>query len=54
MSENKSDAEKLMTAAAKATKSEDAMRFSQAACNVANTLSILQHVKEREAAGKKP
>jgi hypothetical protein len=38
----------LIAKAAQAEKSDDAMRFSQAACNAANTLAQLGHI-EREA-----
>jgi len=34
----KTDVDKLIYKAAKAAKSEDAMRYSQAACNAANAL----------------
>ncbi|MCO5071132.1 MAG: hypothetical protein M9944_08000 [Rhizobiaceae bacterium] len=43
MTERVKDVEKLITKAATAQKSDDAMRFSQAACNAANALLALQH-----------
>jgi hypothetical protein len=37
--------EELVKKAAVADKSEDAMRFSQAACNAANAWAMLEHTK---------
>jgi hypothetical protein len=42
---NKENVEQLITKAAKAEKSEDAMRFSQAACNAANAMCALRHAE---------
>ncbi len=47
----KTEVEKLIEKAAKADKSEDAMRFSQAACNAANALCSVRTaatIKERD------
>lgn len=41
MSDQKKEIESLITKAAEATKSEDALRFSQAALNAANALCSL-------------
>jgi hypothetical protein len=41
--------EALIEAAAKAEKSEDAMRFSQAACNAANAMCALASEKTIKA-----
>lgn len=38
------EVEQLIDKAAAASKSEDALRFSQAACNAANAMSVVQHV----------
>lgn len=35
----------LIQKAAEAEKSEDAMRFSQAACNAANALAVLDNIQ---------
>ena len=43
MSEN--EVKELITKAAKAEKSEDAIRFSQAACNAANAMCALASEK---------
>jgi hypothetical protein len=40
--------ELLIDKAAKAEKSEDALRFSQAACNAANALCSLKSVRPKE------
>jgi len=40
--------ENLVKKAAEAEKSDDAMRFSQAACNAGNALATLDHVKRNE------
>lgn len=37
--------ETLIEKASKADKSEDAMRFSQAACNAANALCAMKHAQ---------
>lgn len=47
MNENEKAVDSLIQKAAKAEKSEDAMRFSQAACNAANAMCGLR------GAGKK-
>ena len=47
---SKENVEALNKKAADAEKSEDAMRFSQAACNVANAMCA---VKSSETIGKK-
>ena len=39
--------ETLIKKAASAEKSEDAMRFSQAACNAANALIVVHHSKDK-------
>jgi len=41
------EVEQLVGKAADATKSEDAMRFSQAACNAANALSVLDKLEDK-------
>jgi hypothetical protein len=41
MTDKKKEVEQLIDKAAKAEKSEDALRFSQAACNAANALCAL-------------
>jgi hypothetical protein len=45
------EVKEMITKAAKAEKSDDALRFSQAACNAANALGVLGHEK-RSAAQK--
>ena len=40
--------EGLVSKAAKAEKSEDAMRFSQAACNSANTMAVLDNIQRNK------
>jgi uncharacterized protein involved in propanediol utilization len=42
MSDKTKEVEELIDKAAKATKSEDALRFSQAACNSANAMCSLK------------
>ena len=42
MNESKTQVEALVAKAAAADKSEDAMRFAQAACNAANALCALR------------
>jgi hypothetical protein len=44
---NKENVEQLITKAAKAEKSEDAMRFSQAACNAANAICALRNAESQ-------
>lgn len=44
--DSKTNVEKLIDKAAEAEKSEDAMRFSQAACNAANALCAQAAVKK--------
>lgn len=45
---NKTDkVEELIDKAAKADKSEDALRFSQAACNAANAMCSLKNAKDK-------
>ena len=41
--DTKNEVEKLISKAAKAEKSEDAMRFSQAACNAASAMCALKN-----------
>lgn len=41
--------EALITKAAKAEKSDDALKFSQAACNAANALRVMTDTKNVEA-----
>lgn len=48
MSEMRKEVEALITKAAKAEKSEDAMRFSQAASNAANALCAIKTAERRE------
>lgn len=43
---SKENVESLSKKAAEADKSEDAMRFSQAACNVANAMCALESSKK--------
>ena len=45
MDELKSYVEELVKKASKADKSEDAMRFSQSACNVCNVMAVLDNIK---------
>ena len=45
MTEMTKHVEELVSKAAKAGTSEDAMRFSQAACNAANAMSALDNMK---------
>lgn len=45
MSDTKKQVESLIDKAAKAPRSEDAMRLSQAALNAANAMSVLRDVK---------
>lgn len=40
--------EKLIEKGSKAEKSEDAMRFAQAACNAANAVAVLDNIKKKE------
>ena len=40
--------EELLDKAVKADKSEDAMRFSQAACNVANAMCALKAAEKKD------
>lgn len=51
MTEIAKNIESLIAKAAKADKSDDAMRFSQAATNAANALMCLESLK-RETAGE--
>lgn len=46
MSEMTKQIEELIAKAASAVKSDDAMRFSQAACNAANALATLYHTNQ--------
>lgn len=39
------EVKEMITKAAKAHKSEDALRFSQAACNAANAMCVLANAK---------
>ena len=45
MSNSKTEVKELITKAVKAEKSDDALKFSQAACNAANALCALDQVK---------
>jgi hypothetical protein len=47
-----SEVEALIDKASKASKSEDAIRFSQAACNSANALVALAHWRKLSTEGK--
>jgi hypothetical protein len=47
-SDKAKDVETLIDKAAKAEKSEDAMRFSQAACNVANAMCAVKAATAKE------
>jgi len=44
MADMKTHIETLARKASESEKSDDAMRFSQAACNVANTLAVLDNI----------
>ena len=48
MSDLKQHVEKLLEKASKTEKSEDAMRFSQAACNAANAMCALRIATKTE------
>jgi len=48
MSNKRSDIEALIDKAASAEKSDDAMRFSQAAVNAANALSVMKYVEAKD------
>lgn len=48
MTSTKTDVEALISKASKAEKSEDAMRYSQAALNAANALCSLQNVQPKK------
>lgn len=48
MSEMQKQVEEMVSKAAKADKSEDAMRFSQAALNAANALIGLSNIKPQD------
>jgi hypothetical protein len=48
MSDLKAHIRELVSKAAKAEKSEDAMRFTQAACNIAHILSVDLDERKRE------
>ncbi len=43
MNDKTKEVEQLIDKAAKAEKSDDALKFSQAACNAANALCALMH-----------
>jgi hypothetical protein len=43
-----SEVKEMITKAAKAEKSEDALRFSQAACNAANAMCGLETAKKNK------
>lgn len=45
---NEAQVKELIAKAAKTAKSEDAMRFSQAACNAANALCALKVVTDKQ------
>lgn len=47
MTDMNKEIESLIDKAAKASKSEDALRFSQAACNAANALCALSNVAKK-------
>ncbi|WP_189384619.1 MULTISPECIES: hypothetical protein [unclassified Mesorhizobium] len=49
MSETKKYVEGMIAKAGKSEKSEDAMRFSQAACNAANAMATLDHIPRKSA-----
>ena len=42
------EVEKLITKAAESAKSDDAMRYSQAACNAVNAMACMQHMLKDE------
>ena len=44
--------EVLIDKAAKADKADDALKFSQAACNAANAMCSLEHAKKLEKESK--
>lgn len=48
MSDTKNAVEQLIQKAAQAEKSDDAMRFSQAACNAANALCALRASEKKD------
>ena len=48
MNEIQKYVEELAKKASEAEKSEDAMRFSQAACNAANALAVLKNIKVKD------
>lgn len=52
MSDNVKNVEALIGKAAEAAYSVDAMRFSQAACNAANAIAVLDNLKSRVASNK--
>jgi hypothetical protein len=47
MSDKTKEVEELIDKAAKADKSDDALRFSQAACNAANAMCAVKASKEK-------
>lgn len=47
--ELKKAVESMIEKAAKADKSDDALKFSQAACNAANAMCSLNHARSGEA-----
>ena len=51
MTDKNKDVEALIAKAAVADKSEDAMRFSQAACNAANAMCALKAALDQKSEG---
>jgi len=48
MEKSKKYIKELIEKASKAEKSEDAMRFSQAACNAGNAIAVLENLPKKE------
>lgn len=47
MNESQKHVKELIEKASKAQKSEGAMRFSQAACNAANAIAVLENLPKK-------
>lgn len=45
MNKYENHVEEMVAKAAQSAKADDAMKFSQAACNAANALSVLDHIR---------
>lgn len=48
MNDSQKHVKELIEKAAKADKSEDAMRFSQAACNAGNAIAALENLPKKD------